>query len=112
MALLIDPEQMALYGPFIAGGFGVFGTLLGVALGLFGERWVRTRGKVRCDIRWWASLRKELVDAPGGLEVTERRLETTFLNRKDVPVTVWEMGVTFYKGASPSTRRSARASSS
>jgi hypothetical protein len=79
---------------------GLF-TLLGVALGLFGERWVRTVGRVRCDLRWANSLGAGGVDSPGGVEVQQRQLEVTFLNRKDVPVTVWDMQVTFYKGDMP-----------
>jgi hypothetical protein len=51
----LSPEAQAAIIGGIAGGVaggviaGVF-TLLGVALGLFGEPWVRTRGKVRCKM--------------------------------------------------------------
>jgi hypothetical protein len=38
--------EATLYGAAIAGVF----TLLGVVVGLFGERWVRSWGKVRCEI--------------------------------------------------------------
>jgi hypothetical protein len=79
----------------------VVGTLLGVVVGLFGERWVRTWGKVRCDILWRPSMSSGSVDSPGGVEVLERRLEATFLNRKDVPVTVWEMRMVFYRRDKP-----------
>jgi hypothetical protein len=72
---------------------GIF-TLLGVALGLFGERWVRTWGEVRCDIGWE-------VTRSAGSEVQERQLKATFSNRKDIPVTIWDMRVVFYKGDRP-----------
>jgi len=72
---------------------GIF-TLLGVALGLFGERWVRTWGEVRCDIGWE-------VTRSAGSEVQERQLKATFANRKDIPVTIWDMRVVFYKGDEP-----------
>jgi hypothetical protein len=40
-----------------SGGLTIFGTLLGVALGLFGERYLRGRGNLRCslvrrELRW------------------------------------------------------------
>jgi hypothetical protein len=38
----VSPDTIAV------GVFTIGGTLLGVALGLFGERWMRTWGKVRC----------------------------------------------------------------
>ncbi len=34
----------------ISGGLTIFGTLLGVALGLFGERYLRGRGNLRCRL--------------------------------------------------------------
>ena len=79
---------------------GIF-TLLGVAMGLFGERWVRTWGAVRCDIDWWVARSSVSVDSPGGVEVQERQLKATFSNRKDIPVTVWDMRVVFYKKDKP-----------
>jgi hypothetical protein len=84
-----------------AGIFGIAGSVVGVVVGLFGERWVRTRGKVRCDIRWSVGRGAGGVDGPGGVEVQERQLEATFLNYKDVAVTVWEMRVDFYEGGKP-----------
>jgi hypothetical protein len=79
---------------------GIF-TLLGVAMGLFGERWVRTWGAVRCDLDWWVARSAGSVDSPGGVEVQERQLKATFSNRKDIPVTIWDMRVVFYKGDKP-----------
>jgi len=38
------------------GVFSIVGTLLGVVLGLFGERWVRRWGEVRCDIDSWEAI--------------------------------------------------------
>jgi hypothetical protein len=79
---------------------GIF-TLLGVAMGLFGERWVRTWGAVRCDIDWRVTRSAGSVDSPGGVEVQERQLKATFSNRKDIPVTIWDMRVVFYRGDEP-----------
>jgi hypothetical protein len=79
---------------------GIF-TLLGVAMGLFGERWVRTWGKVRCDVDWGVARSASSVDSPGSVEVQERQLKATFSNRKDIPVTIWDMRVVFYKGDRP-----------
>jgi hypothetical protein len=79
---------------------GIF-TLLGVAMGLFGERWVRTWGKVRCGVAWWVARSAGSIDSPGGVEIQERRLRATFSNRKDIPVTMWDMRVVFYKGDNP-----------
>jgi len=79
---------------------GVFGTA-GAVVGLFGQRWVRRIGGVRCDIRWINSRGAGGPGSPGGVEVQERQLQATFLNRKDVPVTIWGMRVDFYKGGKP-----------
>ena len=76
---------------------GIF-TLLGVVVGLFGERWVRTWGKVECKTDWQPVRGEVSPDSPGGVRFLERQLKVTFLNRKDVPVTVWDMRVVFYKG--------------
>jgi hypothetical protein len=88
---------------------GIF-TLLGVAMGLFGERWVRTWGAVRCDLVWWVARSTGSVDSPGGVEVQERQLKATFSNRKDIPVTIWDMRVVFYKGDKPLDEGTARPS--
>jgi|SRR5215217_6283134 len=82
----------------VTGVFTLLGTLLGVALGLFGERWVRTWGEVRCVIEeddWYGLI---VSYSPEGGVPKERRLRVAFLNRKDLPVTVWDMHVEFYKG--------------
>jgi hypothetical protein len=42
--------QAAIIGGIAGGVVGGVFTLLGGALGLFGERWMRTRGKVRCKM--------------------------------------------------------------
>ena len=38
-------------------------------MGLFGERWVRTWGAVRCDLDWWVARSAGSVDSPGGVGV-------------------------------------------
>jgi hypothetical protein len=89
----VSPEVLA------AGFFGIAGAVVGALLGLFSERWVRTWGKVLCEIEW------KVVQGGGNVVrrnvVGERQLKATFLNRKDVPVTVWAMWVVFYKGGEP-----------
>jgi hypothetical protein len=72
---------------------GVF-SLLGVLVGLFGERLVRRIGNVRCKKDSWK------LQAGNGI-AEERYLQVTFVNRKEVPVTVMEMQVLFYKGGVP-----------
>jgi len=79
---------------------GVF-TLLGVVVGLFGARWVRSWGKVRCEIDSWQPSTKGGQLAAGYIGVEERRLQVTFLNQKDLTVTVWDMQLAFYKGSEP-----------
>jgi hypothetical protein len=76
-------------------------TLLGVVVGLVGVRWVQTLGGVRCEVDWWGARGEGSVDSPGGVRILERQLGATFLNCKDVPVTVWDMQVVFYKGGQP-----------
>jgi hypothetical protein len=68
-------------------------------------RWLRRRGKVRCEIDWRPVRSAGSVDSPGGVEVHERHLKVMFLNGKDVPVTVWDMRVVFYKGDKPLDER-------
>ena len=84
----MSPELVgALWGACIAGVF----TLLGVALGLFGERWVRRRGDVRCSIDSWHNV------TDTGIPNEEREVEATFLNEKDVNAVVWNIQVVFHK---------------
>ena len=50
-----------------------------------------------CEIDYWRAWRTAgSDDSPGGVQVEERRLRVTFLNQKDVDVTVWDMRVAFY----------------
>lgn len=72
------------------GVFSIVGTLLGVVLGLFGERWVRRWGQVRCEIDSW-----EAIEPSNDTE--ERDLQVSFLNEKDVYAVVWEMRVEFHR---------------
>jgi hypothetical protein len=72
---------------------GIF-TLLGVVVGLFGERWVRRLGRVRYWTDW--QVQRGEFRAEVGTVALERQLKVTFLNRKDVGVTVQDMRVEFY----------------
>lgn len=85
----MSPEAIAV------GVFSIVGTLLGVVAGLFGERWVRSWGEVRCEIADWTIN----VGALAGPE--ESLLEVRFLNEKELPVVVWELRMEFYKGGEP-----------
>jgi hypothetical protein len=98
----MSPDVQAAIIGGIAGGVvgGVF-SVLGVVLGLFGQRWVRSRGEVLCTIDWRAVRSGVNVSRSDGVDVYERRLQITFLNRKDLPVTVSEMRVVFYRGGKP-----------
>jgi hypothetical protein len=49
--VMMDQAEATLYGAFLAGVFGIFGALLGVLVGLFGERYLRRQGEVRCTLR-------------------------------------------------------------
>ena len=98
----MSPETIAAVIGGVAGGVvgGVLG-VVGVVLGLFGERWVRRWGDVQCMIKeddWYVP---EGAYPIGGDTPRERRLRVTFLNRKELPVTVWDMRVEFYKGGRP-----------
>jgi hypothetical protein len=104
---LIAEADRGTGAQIVTGIITVGGTLLGAVVGLFGERWVRTWGNVRCDLIWQSTQNAGSPDSPGGVEVQERQLEATFLNHKDVPVTVWEMRVMFYKGGRNSSPRNA-----
>jgi hypothetical protein len=101
---VMSPEGMS---PDVvaAGVFGIAGTvagaLLGALAGLFGARWVRTWGEVRCEIEWWPTRGTTNASRPSGNQFLERQLKATFLNRKDVPVTIWDIQVVFYKDGQP-----------
>jgi hypothetical protein len=88
----MSPDTIAV------GVLSILGALGGALVGLFGERWVRSRGEVRCEIHWRTG---SGASTPEGAEFWDRLLELTFLNRKDVPVTVWTMQVVFYKDDKP-----------
>ena len=95
----VNPETLAAVIGGVAGG--VVGRVLGivgVAVGLFGERWVRRWGDVRCMMNegdWYVP---EGAYPLGSDTPRERRVRVTFLNGKELPVTVWDMRVEFYKG--------------
>lgn len=84
---VMSPDTIAV------GVFSMGGTLLGTLLGLFGERLVRRIGEVRCDVDSW--------DFPDIDHSDRRDLQVTFLNRKEVPVTVRDMRVNFYSEGRP-----------
>jgi hypothetical protein len=75
--------------------------VVSVALTLLGQRWLRNKGGVDCDLYWQPTRGEGSVDSPGGARVLERQLSITFLNRKDIPVTVRSMQVVFYKAGKP-----------
>ena len=82
----------------IAGVLGIVGAVVGVMVGLFGERWLRRWGEVECRIEkgdWYVER-----DRGGGV-VKERRLRVAFLNRKELPVTLWGVRIEFSKGGEP-----------
>jgi hypothetical protein len=82
----------------IASGVGIVGVVVGVMVGLFGERWLRRWGDVECRIKeddWYVP---KGAYPRGGDTPGERRLRATFTNGKELPVTVWDVRVDFYKG--------------
>jgi hypothetical protein len=68
------------------GIFSIVGTLLGVLVGLLGERYARERGKLHCEIDAWTGEERNSYGAP---EV--RHFEATFYNEKDVALALWEV---------------------
>jgi hypothetical protein len=88
----VSPDVIA------AGVFGIAGAVVGALVGLFGERWVRRWGDVQCIISEGGWYIPEHAYPNGGDIPTERRLRVTFRNGKELPVTVWDMHVEFYKG--------------
>jgi hypothetical protein len=68
---------------------GIF-TLLGVALGLFGERYIRERRRVHCEVDAWTGAENPSYGAP---EV--RHFATTFYNNKDVALALWDVRMEF-----------------
>jgi hypothetical protein len=92
----VSPDVIA------AGVFGIAGAvvdaLVGAAVGLFGERWVRRWGDVQCIISEDGWYIPEHAYPIGGEIPRERRLRVTFKNGKELPVTVWDMHVEFCKG--------------
>ena len=93
--------EAAIIGGIAGGAAGGIFTVVGVLLGLFGERLVRRAGEVRCTVDNWYP--QQTGPRPGGGATSlERRLQVTFLNRKEIPITVWEMRVDFYReGGAP-----------
>jgi hypothetical protein len=94
----MSPETQAAVIGGVAGGVvgGVLG-IVGVVLGLLLQRFLQRTGAVRHRIGegdWF-------VERSTRAEVEERRLRVAFLNRKDVPVTVWGMRVEFSRGGVP-----------
>jgi len=82
----MSAAEATLYGSIIAGAF----TLLGVALGLFGERYIRERGKVRYEIDAWTGADNASFGAP---EV--RHFEVNLYNEKDVTLALWDVHMEF-----------------
>jgi hypothetical protein len=82
---------------------GVVGTLLGTVLGFFLDRWARRRGRVHCLIgaEDWYVARGGYSAQDNGTTVAQRNLNLLFVNEKDLPVTVLDMRVVFYKAGEP-----------
>ena len=87
----MSPETLAAVIGGVAGGVvgGVLG-IVGVAVGLFGERYIRERGKVRCEIDAWTGADNPSFGAP---EV--RHFEVNLYNEKDVALALWDIHVEF-----------------
>jgi hypothetical protein len=104
----VSPETEAAIIGGISGGLvgGIF-TVIGGVVVLFWERRVRARGEVECLIgdednkHDWSAESSEFSAQHNRNIVLERRLEVLFLNGKDLPVTVLDMKVRFYKEGKP-----------
>jgi hypothetical protein len=90
--------------PFEVGAAEITSLVVGVILALaapFLWRYVRTLGKVRGRVDSWHPQRSGYVDRLGASVAQVRRLQVTFKNGKDLPATVSEMRVEFYKEGEP-----------
>jgi hypothetical protein len=86
----------------------VIGIVAAVAIGLIGwvaaplvARYVRTLGKVECIVKSWDVHRGAFHAKVDRTVAEERHLQVEFKNGKDVPITVSELRVEFYKGGQP-----------
>jgi hypothetical protein len=81
------------------GVFSIVGAVAGALAGLFGGRWVRSWGKVQCEVVNWR------VSVGPSTDPTERELEVRFVNEKELQVIVVDMSVAFYTGDKPLEKR-------
>ena len=82
---------------------GIAATLIAAVVALaapFVARYVRTLGKVQCTVVSW-DIQRGAFHADVGTIAEERRLQIAFKNGKDLPITISEMRVEFYKGGQP-----------
>ncbi|MBA2782327.1 MAG: hypothetical protein H0T74_05330 [Rubrobacteraceae bacterium] len=81
----------------IAAGLAVSGTLLGAllgtGLGLFGDRWLRHRGEVHCQVEGFGGATHR-VEGPAPFRV-EQSIQVHFFNEKEVDTGLSEITVVF-----------------
>ncbi len=86
------------------GVFSIVGSLLGVAIGLFGERWLRSRGPLYCTPCNWSGLQANADDGRGSWTVTplesaadatsaEYTVDLDLFNGKDITAGLWDLRV-------------------
>ena len=78
------------------GGFlGIVGVVIGVALGLFGDRWLRHRGKVHCQVEGFGSTVHS--GGTGALSpyMVVQSIQVHFFNEKEVDTGLSELTVVF-----------------
>jgi hypothetical protein len=73
----------------IASGLAIAGTLLGIAVGVLVEHWLRRRGELRIHASKW----REFGQGPTILQIDMR-----FFNDCDVNIALWDARVEFYRG--------------
>ena len=82
----------------IAGGLSILGTLLGTILGLLGERWMRSRGDVRCVLGGISH--EALLEAPNGMTFSPPEnlgeLSAAGLNARGTLRVSWEVDLRFF----------------
>jgi hypothetical protein len=90
-------DARALSAPtatLIAAGVAVSGTLLGACLGLVGDRWLRHRGEVHCQVEDFDGATHGGQAGPAHLRV-DRSIQVHFFNEKEVDTGLSELTVVF-----------------
>jgi hypothetical protein len=77
------------------GVLGIIGVVIGVALGLFGDRWLRYRGDVHCQVQGLgAASHRQGTSGPAPFKV-DQSAQIHFFNEKEVDTGLSQLAVVF-----------------